>query len=77
MERTHGKAVAGNRVVPHSLADKLGGITGKQDRPCNPGFQYQEEKASKPLDIKNLWGLWQQEKFPVSQESLLEGPTGS
>ena len=31
-------------------------------------------KASKP---KNLWGLWQQEKIPDSQESSLERPTRS
>ena len=26
-------------AVPHSRADKPGGTTGEQDRPCNPGFQ--------------------------------------
>ena len=28
-----------DQVVPHLPADKLGGTTGEQDRPCNPGFQ--------------------------------------
>ena len=47
MERTHSKEAAGGLgevgagrlVVPHVLVHKLGGITGEQDRPCNPGFQ--------------------------------------
>ena len=53
-ERTHGKVAAGglgqarwqlvNRVVPHLCADKLGGTTGEQVRPDNPGFQGREKK---------------------------------
>ena len=53
-ERTHGKAAAeGPRwarwqlvdwAVTHSHADKLGGTTGEQDRPLNPGFQHGEIK---------------------------------
>ena len=31
----------------------------------------------KTSGCKRLWGLWQWEKLPVSQESLLEGSTGS
>ena len=44
-------------VVPHSGADKPGGTTREWDRPCNPGFQCQKNKASKPPAIKILWGL--------------------
>ena len=59
VERTHGKAVAGGPgqarwqladwEVPHSCADKLGGTTWEQGRPCNPGFQYGEIK------LQSLW----------------------
>ena len=31
-------------AVTHSSADKLGGTTGEQDRPHNPGFQHREIK---------------------------------
>ena len=31
-------------VVPHLHEDKLGGTTGEQDTPCNPGFQHREIK---------------------------------
>ena len=31
----------------------------------------------KTYGYKNLWGLWQWEKLPASQESSLERPTGS
>ena len=51
-ERTCGKVMADGprearlveRVVPHSPVDKLGGTTGEQDRPCNPGLQHGEIK---------------------------------
>ena len=36
-------------VVPHLCVDKLGGTTGGQDRPHNPGFQCRETKP------QNLW----------------------
>ena len=49
-----GKAVAGglgkarrwlaDQEAPHLHADKLGGTTGEQDRPHNPGFQFREIK---------------------------------
>ena len=66
-----------NWAVPHSSADKLGGRTGEQDRPWNPGFQLGEIKLQ-TSDWKHLWGLrWQWEKLPASQESSLERPTDS
>ena len=34
-----------DQAVSHLLVDKLGGTTGEQDRPCNPGFQCSENKA--------------------------------
>ena len=34
-------------------------------------------KAPKTSGCKNLWELWQLEKLPDTQESLLERPTGS
>ena len=33
-----------DQAVSHLLVDKLGGTTGEQDRPCNPGFQFGEIK---------------------------------
>ena len=45
-----------DRAVPHSCADKLGGTTGEQDRPHNPGFQCRGNKASKPLTEKTCDG---------------------
>ena len=86
VERTRGKAVPGGpeqarlrlveQVVPHLHVCKLRGTTGERDRRSNPGFQSQEE-SFKTSVCKNLWGLQQWEKLPVSQESSLERPTGS
>ena len=45
-----------DQVVPHSCADKSGGTTGEQDRPCKPGFQCRGNKASKPLTEKTCGG---------------------
>ena len=39
-------------AVPHLCADKLGGTTGEGDRPCNPGFQPGQNKASEPLSVR-------------------------
>ena len=44
-----GEVVAGRWVVPHSLVDKPGRTIGELDRPCHPGFQLWEKKASKSL----------------------------
>ena len=33
-----------DQEVTHSRVDKLGGTTGKQDRPCNPGLEHREIK---------------------------------
>ena len=33
-----------DRVVPHLHADKLGGTSGEQDSPYNPGFQRKKRK---------------------------------
>ena len=33
-----------DQTIPHLYVDKLGGTTGKQDRPHNPGFQCGEIK---------------------------------
>ena len=38
--------------IPHSWGVKLGGTTGEQDKPLNPGFQCREIKHSKPLTEK-------------------------
>ena len=49
VERAHGKVVVAEGLeqerrqladwgVPHLCADKLGGTTGVQDRPHNPGY---------------------------------------
>ena len=46
-DRARGQLV--DWVVSHSHTDKPGGITGEQDRPRNPGFQYREIKP------QNLW----------------------
>ena len=35
-------------AFPHLCADKPGGTTGEQDRPCNPGFR------SRELKLQNL-----------------------
>ena len=53
-ERTHGKVVTkrpglAEWAIPYSCADKAGGTTGQQDRPCNPGLQCAEIKP------QNLW----------------------
>ena len=50
---------------------------GLGDRSPNPGLQHREIKPQ-TTDGKHLWGLRRQhEKFPASQESPLERPTGS
>ena len=56
----------------HICADKPGRTTGEWDRPHNPGFQRREIK---PQNLWRLWHWW--EKFPASQESSLERPTGA
>ena len=38
-----------DQAVPHSCVDKPGETTGKQDRPCNLGFQCRKPKP------QNLW----------------------
>ena len=43
-------------AVPHLHADKPGRTTGEPDRPCNAGFQYRGNKASKPLTEKTCEG---------------------
>ena len=53
------------QTVPHLRADKPGGTTADQDRPCNPGFQHGQNKDSEPLAVKSLWRLWWWEKLPV------------
>ena len=35
------------------------------------------KESFKTSGCKNLWGLWWQEKLPVSQKNLLEGTMGS
>ena len=40
-----------DEAVPHLCVDKLGGTTGEQNRPCNPGFHHGEIKP------QNLWLL--------------------
>ena len=40
-------------------------------------YSNMRNKNLKAYGYKNLLGLWQQEKLPVSQKSLLVGPTGS
>ena len=47
--------LVGGAVVPHLQADKLGGTTGEQDRPHNPGLQYREI-GSKPLTENTCGG---------------------
>ena len=44
-----------DQVVPHLCAVPEG-TTGEQDRPCKPGFQCRENKASKPLTVKTCRG---------------------
>ena len=39
-----GRASGGGAGIPHLHVDKLGGITGEQDRSCNPGFPRREIK---------------------------------
>ena len=51
-------------VFPHSCADKLGGTTGDQDRPRNPGFQHGEIKPQNLLLKK-----------PVAVEAAKETPS--
>ena len=64
-------------AFPHMCVEKSEDTTRKRDRLHNPGFQGKEKKVSEPLAVKTCGGLWQQEKLPVSQDSPLEGPTGS
>ena len=58
--------------ISHLCVDKLGETPGEGDRPHNPEFQHRKLKHQKPL-----WELWQWQKLPLEQESLLEGPMGS
>ena len=43
-QRKLSKAVSGRLAVPRLWAEKPGGTTGEQDRPCKPGFQCREIK---------------------------------
>ena len=43
-------------MVPHLCADKPGGTTGEQDRPCNPGLQSGEIKPQN-LRLKTPVGV--------------------
>ena len=67
------------QVVSYLHVDKLGGITGEQDRLYYPGFQCMEIKPQnlppKKKKKKKLCGLRCQEKLPASQGSSLEKPT--
>ena len=45
-----------DRAAPHWSADKQGGTTGEQDRPCNAGFQSRQNKASELLAVKTYGG---------------------
>ena len=75
-ERTRGKVAAGGPGVPHSCADKPGGITGERDRPTTQGSS--GEIKPQTSDCKHLRGLRRQwEKLPALQESPLERPMGS
>ena len=75
-ERTCGKAVAGGQRVPHLRADKRGGATGEQDRPCNPGLHCGEIKPQ-ISDWKHLWVLRRQwERLPASQTVHWRDPQG-
>ena len=60
-------------VAPHPCVE---GTTGEQDRPRNPGFQHQENRASKPLAVKICGSCTSGKKLPVHQESPFEGPHG-
>ena len=51
-----GKVAAGRPVVPPLGADKPGGTTGEQDRPCNLGFQRGEIKPQ-DLGLKKPVGV--------------------
>ena len=46
-----------DQAAPHLCVDNPGGTTGEQDRPCNPGFQFRDIKASNPLTEKTCGGL--------------------
>ena len=46
-------------VIQHLSADKPGGTTGEQDRPCDPGFQCGEIKPQKKLTLAvKTYGGW-------------------
>ena len=49
----------------------------QQGRDCGGEVGLAEYETRLKTSCKILWGLQQQEKLPVSQESLLERPTGS
>ena len=72
-----GEVEADGQDLLRLCTDKPGGTTGERDKLCSPGFQHREIKSIKTFGFKNLWGLGQWEKLPISQESLLERSMGS
>ena len=61
-------------VVPHLVSQKEQ-LWRETDHATQGSSRWKE--SLKTSGCKNMWGLWQQEKLPVSQESLLEVPMGS
>ena len=76
-ERTCGKVAARGHSSLTFACGQTGRNNGGARWTTHPGVPVKENRASKPLTEKKLWGLRPQEKLPASQESSLEGPTGS
>ena len=74
MEDQEGKTAAGGPTFACGYTGRNNWVARQTMQPRVP---VPEKKALKLLAVKILWGLRRQEKLSASQESSLEGPTGS